>query len=259
MDLFFAPPYHQDLLTMRRFYSPDIAPLNATLTLEPEQSHHIATVLRLTPGTAILLFDGQGTEIQATILAVRKKEVSVQVTSQEFTPPPAPSIHLYLGLLKGKKMDFLVQKMTELGIDHLHPFTSDFNATPSPSSKRLERWRKIAMEACKQCGRTRLMTIAQPASLPDSIQAQSPNNALVFWEDEPRQTINTVTDLATRPNIHCFIGPEGGFSPGEISTIKQANIPTLSLGDLTLRAETAAICATTLLLFQSGRLTPNLA
>ena len=101
------------------------------------------------------------------------------------------------------------------------------------------------------------MTIAQPLPLVEDIK-NLPNQAtlLVFWEKEPQQTIEIINELPPKDSIHFFIGPEGGFSPQEIATFHQANIPTLSMGSLTLRAETAVLCAATLVLFKSNRLTP---
>ncbi len=242
---------------MRRFYLASTIPPTGTIQLDKEQSRHISTVLRLQAGEKITLFDGQGNDIYATLLIVKKNGVHVQITGTHHVPLTKPIIHLHLGLLKGKKMEFIIQKMTELGIDHIHPFTCDFSDTALPSARKMERWQKICLEACKQCGRARTIHIAKPVALTTDLASEKQGTVVTFWEGETKKTISDIPTLLHNDEIHFFIGPEGGFSASEINLFNQQNIATLSLGDLTLRAETAVLCATTLILHQANRLQPR--
>lgn len=241
---------------MRRFFIPTPASLATPLTLDQEQSRHINRVLRLARGEKIILFDGQGNEFNATLLEVGKK-VTVEISQHHRVEAVPPIIHLHQALLKGKKIEFIIQKMTELGIDYFHPFVSSHTAAKPPKAARLERWQKISLESCKQCGRARMMRVNPPTPLSEAVTRVDPAQALLFWEEEDERTIGELNDLEQRDELHIFIGPEGGFAREEVKLFQQRGIPTLSMGPFIMKADTAALCAVTLVLHQAGRLQPR--
>ncbi|MDR9502408.1 MAG: RsmE family RNA methyltransferase [Desulfurivibrionaceae bacterium] len=238
---------------MRRFLIDPVPPGQLTIDLGKEECHHIQRVLRLKQGDTIELFDGQGMVHQATITALTKR-VTVTIQSSRQIVPPRPRLHLHLGLLKGKKMELLVQKATELGVHALHPFTSDFTEARPPREQKKERWQKISLEACKQCGRNWPLAMAETSPLEkqlDNLPAGA--TSLLFWEDEKKTGPGDIMLPPGLPELHLFIGPEGGFSAAEVSRC-QEKMSAVSLGPLTLRAETAVITALSLALFLSGRM-----
>lgn len=238
---------------MRRFLIEPLHDSQKTTHLGKEESRHIRKVLRLKKGDSIELFDGQGMVYQATITVIDKL-VEASINAGMKSTPPLPRLHLHLGLLKGKKMDFIVQKATELGVHVIHPFTSEFTEVRPPNNLKKERWHKISLEACKQCGRNWPLIIIEPAPLADHLQALPADGASVlFWEDEQKQDPSDIALPKDLPDLHLFIGPEGGFSPAEV-TLCQGRMATISLGPLTLRAETAVITALSLALFLAGRM-----
>lgn len=239
---------------MRRFL---IEPIHSrqkkTTQLGKEESRHIRKVLRLKKGDSIELFDGQGMVYQATISAIDKM-VEVSIEPGKECTPPRPRLHLHLGLLKGKKMDFIIQKATELGVHSIEPFTSEFTEARPPKDQKRERWHKISLEACKQCGRNWPLIILEPTPLANHIDNLPADDASVlFWEDEQKKGPGDIALPENVPDLHLFIGPEGGFSSAEV-TLCQQRMPTISLGPLTLRAETAVITALSLALFLAGRM-----
>lgn len=238
---------------MRRFLIAPLSPGQTTVHLGREESHHLARVLRLKEGAEIELFDGQGMVYQAAITAMA---ASVQVAIQTSRPchAPLPRLHLHLGLLKGKKMDFIIQKATELGVHTLAPFSSAFTEAAPPKEQKKERWQKISLEACKQCGRNWPLLIEEPAPLTSQVQALPPEAvALLCWEDELQQDPGALALPASLDDLHLFIGPEGGFSPAEVALCRH-RMAAVTLGPLTLRAETAVITALSLALFLTGRM-----
>lgn len=238
---------------MRRFLIDPIPPGQATIPLGKEECHHIQRVLRLKKGDSIELFDGQGMVYQATIAEIGKL-VTVSIDSGRQCIAPLPRLHLHLGILKGKKMDFVIQKATELGVHAISPFTSDFTEAQRPKEQKKERWHKISLEACKQCGRNWPLIIEEPSPLAEQVQALPADAvSLMFWEDENKQGPGDIALPENMPDLHLFIGPEGGFSPKEV-TLCRPRMATISLGPLTLRAETAVITALSLALFLSGRM-----
>ncbi len=241
---------------MRRFLVNPLAEGSQKTHLGKEESHHIRKVLRLKKGDSIELFDGQGMAYSATIAEV-SKTVEVSIESVLKSTPPLPRLHLHMGLLKGKKMDFVIQKATELGVHTISPFTSEFTEARLPKEQKVERWHKISLEACKQCGRNWPLTITEPSPLAEQLQSLEDNApAILFWEDEIEKNPNKLALPEGLADLHLFIGPEGGFSRQEVM-LCQKQMATSSLGPLTLRAETAVITALSLALFLTGRMNPQ--
>lgn len=239
---------------MRRFLVQPLSPGQQTTELDHDQSRHVRKVLRLQEGAEIELFDGMGMVYEAVISALDKR-VAVRIRAERHCPTPSPRLHLHLGLLKGKKMEFVIQKATELGAHSIAPFYSDFIDTRPPKQDKVERWHKISLEACKQCGRSWPLIISNATPLTQQLAGLPGHDmGLLFWEnEEKRDMAGVAATLTGSSDIHLFLGPEGGFSQTEVNLCRE-KMPAVSLGPLTLRAETAAITALSLTLFLAGRM-----
>lgn len=246
-------------MSLRRFFiSPtDISGKTAQIT-GPE-AHHLRTVLRLAPGDPITFFDGTGARYQARIEQILKDRVTATISEQSRDLPPKIRLHLGQALLKGDKMDLILQKATELGVDDIWPFSSQRGVCKPTKAAQIERWQRIVLEACKQCDRARPPEIHDAREISDLL-AQAPpcGTRLIFWEHETRHTLTeALADQSTDcGSVFFLLGPEGGFSETEVACAKQAGFIPVSLGPRILRAETATLAATAILQFTLGNLTP---
>jgi 16S rRNA (uracil1498-N3)-methyltransferase len=215
--------------------------------LEPGPSQHLARVLRMQPGDALVLFDGRGGEYPATIAAVGKKQVCV-VTGAHY-PNEAESplrIHLGIALSRGERMDWIVQKATELGVSCIQPLLTERTEVKLNGprvEKKLAHWQQVAVSACEQCGRNRIPVIAAPQSLiswlPD---VDAPLKLVLHHRADPMPGSD-----ATAHSIALLVGPEGGLSEDEIALAEAADFLSLRLGARVLRTETAPIAALAIL------------
>jgi 16S rRNA (uracil1498-N3)-methyltransferase len=230
--------------------------------LSPEESRHLRDVLRIEVGDKIRLFEKTGTQYSGVVKEISKKEVTVMI--EEKTAASAQNHHLKIAqaFLKREKMEFVIQKAVELGIDSLHPFSSERTIATAKKPEKLDRWKKIADEASKQCGRGSEMTIDIPASFDAFLQNVDADLKLIFWEEETKSLQeflkSPLAPLFQRGvggiSVLAMIGPEGGFSTDEVEAARAAGFVPLSLGPRILRAETAAIAVMSLLQYEMGNL-----
>lgn len=226
-----------------------------TATLDPEEAVHIRKVLRLTVGDPISLFDGCGTIWQARIDTLGKNTATALITDRQSIRRNGPSLDIGLALLKGKKMELVAQKATELGIAALHPFTSAHSDLDEASDSRISRWHRAIIEAGKQCGNPLLPSIEPIVDFPTLLQtAASYDSLILFSETATAPLALERTELDSRARILAMIGPEGGFSPEEVELAQAHGFTTTQLGSLILRAETAAISGMAILQFLIGNL-----
>jgi 16S rRNA (uracil1498-N3)-methyltransferase len=226
-----------------RFYTADpLGPGEYALT-GPE-AHHLAAVRRYAPGDRVTLFNGDGLDYPAEILSVGKRTVSLSVLAPVAVDRELP-FPLVIGsaLPKGDRADFLVEKLTELGVTRFVPLvTARAIVIPKPSV--VEKFTRAVIEASKQCGRNRLMQVDAPQSL-DAFLARTdlPSSRVVLHTGPSLQPL-----VASREaGAVVAIGPEGGFTPEEIASALAKGWQTASLGPRVLRMETAAIAAAALL------------
>lgn len=238
---------------MRRFFvHPDSIHDNRAV-LPDAESHHISTVLRLAPGSGVELFDGTGVIYQATIETVDRRSVAVRILSVVRVPTAAaPEILLLQSLLKGKKMDMVVQKATELGIHTLQPLLTRYSDGQGHPQRQPDRWIRIMLEACKQCRRERPMRIAEPVDFV-AMPVAAASTRLMFWEGETGVSLQP-DHLAITGPIALLLGPEGGFHPREIELARKLGFQTVSLGGYVLRAETASVAAMAIVRYLVGGL-----
>jgi len=203
-------------------------------------------------GEIVNVFDGSGREFECEILDIKKNETKLSVIKE--IPPPVPESNLDLTLaaamLKGEKFDLVVQKSVELGVARLAPLrTVRCDVRSKDSSKRVERWRKIALEASKQSGRAKLMQINEPVEFRELLNSiGEPENAILFSE---RDGGSFPVDLSPK-KLTAFVGPEGGWDNSEIRYARSKGTSIVTFGGRILRAETAAIALTAILQHRFG-------
>ncbi|ROQ48086.1 16S rRNA (uracil(1498)-N(3))-methyltransferase [Pseudomonas putida] len=210
--------------------------------LPEAQAHYIGRVLRMAPGDAVQLFDGSGQEYLGELLEVGKK--SVRVTLAQALPGQAESplhVHLGQGLSRGERMDWAIQKATELGASVITPIVSErceVRLKDERADKRLTHWRQVAISACEQCGRSTVPTIHSPVLLADWLKARDEALKLVL-----HPVAEPLTSHARPASLAFLIGPEGGLSEVEVEQAKAAGFHAARLGPRVLRTETAPVVA----------------
>ncbi len=223
---------------MPRFFLDTPIPLSVTLELDARVAQHVR-VLRLREGEAITLFNGTGGEVPATLTRIDKRVVEVTTGEHHnIECESATRITLYAALIANDRMDWMIQKATELGVDAIHPVYSERSQRiPGDVSKRAEHWRGVVIAACEQCGRNRLPVVHAPVALSDAFATtQGANNVLLDADGGARSG-------AANRTVNVFVGPEGGYSPNELTLLRAHCDTKLRIGRTVLRAETAAIAA----------------
>jgi 16S rRNA (uracil1498-N3)-methyltransferase len=219
------------------------APLSlGRLELPEAQAHYIGRVLRLAAGDAVQLFDGSGREFVGELVEVGKKSVQVELREQFAGLAESPlRIHLGQGLSRGERMDWAIQKATELGVAHITPIVSErceVRLKDERADKRLAHWQQIAISACEQCGRSVLPSIHPPMLLGDWLARTEAELKLVLHPfAEP------LTRHARPVSLAFLIGPEGGLSEAEVAAAQRASYQAARLGPRVLRTETAPVAA----------------
>ena len=228
---------------------------HARLTLEGVAANHVTRVLRLRAGDALTLFDGRGGEYAACVEALRRDAVLVEVGEHHDRDPESPlAITLLQGISRGERMDWVVQKATELGVRRLVPVVTERTVVrldERQAANRVRHWRAIAIAACEQCGRNRVPEIEDPVSL-DSLQQVLPQRGLriVLAPDGKLR----VGDLLPAEGIAVLIGPEGGLTETEHRRALDGGFLALRLGPRVLRTETAAVAVLAALQLELGDL-----
>jgi 16S rRNA (uracil1498-N3)-methyltransferase len=246
---------------VRRFYFDPASRSGDLVQLSPEQARHAVRVLRLKSGSRLELLDGLGTVYSAVLtvsgekVAARLDQVVVQAEESGRGPWVAQ------GLLRGDKMDEVVQKCTELGVSRFSPLvTARCQGRPSPEQgvKKHDRWLRIAREACKQCLRPLPMQIDIPQELAQFLDKapswQEEFFPLLFWEEEKNSRLRGLAGLAGERRPLLLLGPEGGLTQGEAAAAADAGFRAVSLGTRILRAETATLAAVAIIQHLSGEI-----
>lgn len=230
--------------------------------IKGETAHQIARVLRMQPGDRITLLNGQGFEYIVTLLNVGKDDVTGRVeSSAEGKSEPRHRITLYLSLLnKADKFEWALQKCTELGASAFVPVRSTRSISDTPGSAKIERWQRIIQEAAEQSGRSSLPALDETLTLQDAFKAEANKPAIIPALEAHTTLRKTISDLkhAGQANISIFIGPEGGFTPEELQEATSAKVQPVTLGPRILRAETAAVAALTMTLYELGEMDATL-
>ncbi len=239
---------------MARFYLPPEAWASDPV-LTGDEARHLSQVLRMRPGDSVIVFDGKGHRAPAEVLAVSRDRVSLKLGEIRPTVPPLPAITLVQAVPKGKNMDLIVQKSVELGVAAIQPLVTR-NTVVQPGDGKSEKWRRVALEACKQCGQDLLPEIADPADFAKwiSSQPEAPGLKLVASLAPGSRPFREV--LRNHPDTveaTLLVGPEGDFTAEETAAALAAGFVPVSLGSIVLRAETAAIFSVSALRYEFGR------
>lgn len=217
---------------------------SGSLTLEKEPSRHIAKALRMRVGDALCLFDGSGREGHGEIAAVERDSVQVRIDHVSDVDRESPlAVTLTISLSRGDRVDTIVQKATELGVNTILPFISERTGVrlePARLAKKRDHWQKIAISACEQCGRNVIPEVHSVTSFTEVLsQARElPGLRLLL------QPTGEAKPLPSHCESLCLlIGPEGGFSDSEVQAAVDAGFASLQLGPRILRTETAPLAA----------------
>ncbi|NBF05421.1 16S rRNA (uracil(1498)-N(3))-methyltransferase [Pseudomonas sp. Fl5BN2] len=219
------------------------APLSLGEHELPEtQAHYIGRVLRMAEGDGLQVFDGSGLEFRGTLVEVGKKRVRVRLDESFAGQAPSPlQIHLGQGLSRGERMDWAIQKATELGVSEITPIFSErceVRLKDERADKRLLHWRQVAISACEQCGRSQVPVIHPPALLADWINQSQADLKLVL-----HPVAQPLESHAKPASLAFLIGPEGGLSDAEVEQSHSAGFLPARLGPRVLRTETAPVVA----------------
>ena len=214
--------------------------------LVDDAAHYIAKVLRLRPDDYIKLFNGDDGEFSARIVAIDKKTVSAVLEERlESGADPSLAIHLGLGLSRGERMDYAIQKATEAGVTSITPLLTErceLKLKGDRVDKRISHWERVAISACEQSGRCSIPSIANPIALTDWLLAKREGHCFVL----DHRGASGFPSLAKPESITFLIGPEGGLSEEELGLAQNSNFSAVRIGPRILRTETAPVVAISL-------------
>ena len=241
---------------MRFYVSPDLIfpDKNIIEVKDKTEIHHIRDVMRLNKGDVVNVFDGQGNEFSCCIEDIKRDMIVIKI-KDKLAPEHGMTfdITLYQAIPKKTKMDFIVEKCVELGAARIVPVRTDRTVPDARDfTKKAERWRRIGMASSKQCGRRRLPAISDVMDFDSALIDSKQNDLVIFASlDKGSMPLKDILRGSAPKTIAVFIGPEGDFSPREISMAKETGCSMCSLGSLVLKSETAAIYMLSCLSYES--------
>ena len=230
-----------------RIYTPEQLAVGICIDLDENAARHVTAALRMTAGQQLILFNGLGGEFSAELVTAKKNKASVMVTAfSDCERESALQLHLGIGISRGERMDWVVQKSTELGVNSVTPLSTKHTGVKlagDRADKKIHHWQKIAISACEQCGRNRTPVIHPLETL---------DNWLASTLAECRYVLHHRADIDAErreppASIALLIGPEGGLDDSEIFAAEQAGYSSLGLGPRVLRTETAPLAAIAIL------------
>jgi len=240
-------------MSVRRFFSDSIDETRKRAELSSEEAHHARDVLRLKTGDALTVFDGVGREFSGKLLSLTKSFGEVgDVREIEPAAPESPvSITQASVVIPGDKYDLVVQKAVELGVTQFFPLTSvRCEIKLKDIEKKLVRWRRIALDAAKQCGRARLMRIEEPLDVKTLLKEMTGKcDRRFFFSEREGEKLSLEPSPETLVSV---IGPKGGWDDSELAAARASEFEIVTFGGRILRAETASIALTAILQHRFG-------
>ena len=231
-----------------RIFIETIAP---TVTVDGDEFHHSIRVVRARVGEEVELFDRAGNAARGIVETIERDRAVIRTGEALPSRESALAIHLAMAIIQLEKFELVLQKATELGVKTIIPLVTErIELRPERYSGKMDRWQKIVFEAVKQCGRTMVPKIEAPADF-DTVLARSGEKVLFDADAPPTASRQPPTDLT---DLTVLIGPEGGWSDGELRRAREQNVLFARLGPRRLRAETAAIAAVAVLASRFGAL-----
>lgn len=232
-----------------RFYCPDFT----CGALDENESHHALHVLRFKEGEQIFIFDGKGKVAEAKLLK-KGRQVVFEILSMKEAPAPACKLCLVQALPKGKAMELILQKATELGMQEIWPIMAERSVTQireEKSEKKQEKWQQIVIEACKQCGQNWMPRVFPALSLKDFLEKNHEGCKLIASLHPQAQPLHALLKTEKQnKKIFFLVGPEGDFTSEETKMALACGFQPVSLGANVLRCETAAIFLTSVLNYE---------
>jgi 16S rRNA (uracil1498-N3)-methyltransferase len=241
---------------MRRFYAHPRQFHQDLVTLDPEETFHLARVLRLSVGAGVEVCDGEGGNFAAEVASLEPRGATLRILGKLESWGESPlALVLGIGLAKGEALDEAVRQATEMGVTQIFPFISERSErlTPERVERRRKRWQRLARESIKSCQRSMLPLIEPPRDFAAALEG-SEEVKLIFWEEERGGGLKSILQLPRPRDVRVLIGPEGGFSPGEAALAREAGFQVVSLGPRRLKVPTAALAALTLIQYAWGDL-----
>jgi len=215
------------------------------ITLEPGPARHLLKVLRLGPNAPLKLFNGDGGEFAARLIHADKDRVTAKIEAKlAFEPPPSLPLLLLIGISKGERMDFAIQKAVELGVSRIQPLfcgRSVVQLKGERLQRRLDHWRGIIIGACEQSGRCRLPDLHPPTKLNTALDQSLGYDCRLVLHHKGAKALKELD--APKKAVALLIGPEGGLTPAELQLAQNAGFIPLRLGPRVLRTETAPLAA----------------
>ena len=228
-------------MSVPRIHIPAARIANGEAALERDETHYLVNVLRLGGGAAVVVFDGAGHEHDATLaLPASRGAAKLFVgAARPVEAPPGPPITLIQALIKNRHFDLVVQKAAELGAARLVPVRTA--RTVKEAHAGSGRWRAIAADACRQCRRADLMAVEDVAGLKEALAGCAATLRLIAWEGHDGVPLGRALEGFAGGSIAVAVGPEGGFTDGELALAMDAGFTPVTLGKRILRAETAPL------------------
>ena len=244
-------------MTTPRIYLPVFLQKGDACHTTEDQAHYLASVLRMKEGESLSVFNGSGTEYETIIEEFTKNSARLSVVQKREISLINVHATLCQAIPKANKLDAIIRHATELGANRIIPFFSTRSVPrwdSSQSSHKQQRWRRIAVEACRQSGRADIPEVADIVPFTDMLSSLPPDGLkLIPWEGETKVFIRDVlrNNEKTSRGIILAIGPEGGFSTQEIEQAKGSGFVSVSLGKRVLRVETASLAALAVIQYES--------
>lgn len=229
---------------------------NSTAIVDGAEAAHLIKVMRIRPGDTVILTDKTGYDYTAVAQEVNKDRVTFEIISKEKNPAePTVNLTVYMALPKADKLEFITQKMCELGAVRLVPFVSEYCVAQKSKKddNKISRLQKISDEACKQSGRSAPMVVEKTATFREILPQLEDYDKVILFYEHGRQKLSNI-DFSDCKNVAVIIGSEGGFSEKEAARMLEKGAVNIVLGARILRCETAAVTGASLVMFCLGQL-----
>lgn len=240
---------------MKRYYNAHLE----SFLLDEFESHHCVDVMRQKEGETITVFDGKGREWKSVIESIQKKQVRYKKLAESKSQRSSVPVVLAQALTKSKSMDLIIQKATELGVSELLPLQSDRSISQVDDEKadqKVEKWRQIVVESCKQCGQNWLPSVQSPCKVKDFLSGSKRFGVklIASLQPEARPLKEVLREHVGQPalakGVVLMIGPEGDFTPAEVNEARNSGFLPVTLGPVILRSETAALFTLSSVLYE---------
>ena len=228
--------------TIRSFYAGPFEGVGEELVLDKEESYHLSKVLRRSVGDPIEVLNGVGGVAETECISISKKQVIVRISSVRNHKKEKPALRMVLAMTKGGKWEDQIKPLTELGVDRITPLLSErteIKQERKSFKNKVDKWGKLAMEACKQSGNPWFPRLDQPITLPEYLSDRTG----IFWVASLTENAGPLKIDKQQDSCDILVGPEGGWTISEESKFKEYGAKFFSLSKFTLRAETAGLSA----------------